>query len=222
MPYRNFIAQALAITPAEHEAYFKAQLGDITEPTAPFGVLDIRGDGSRIVEAALPLSVDLAQRIRTTARQYGVTAAVLFHAAWGYVLSQCTGRDQVVFGTVLLGRLQGSKGADQVLGMFINTLPVRVDLGSHSVKAVIQAVHRRLSDLLGHEQASLALAQRCSAVDAALPLFTTLLNYRHSAPHDHEDDGQTATVLDERVIKLGKAYRFTKAKSVPTTRLPCR
>ena len=180
LPYRNFIAQALAVSPAEHEAYFKAQLGDITEPTAPFGILDIQGDGSRINEATLPLADGLAQRIRASARQHGITAAVLFHAAWGHVLCQCTGRDQVVFGTVLLGRLQGSEGADRVLGMFINTLPVRVDLGNHSAQATIQATHRRLSDLLGHEQASLSLAQRCSAVDASLPLFTTLLNYRHS------------------------------------------
>ena len=198
LPYRNFIAQALAISPAEHEAYFKAQLGDITEPTTPFGILDVQGDGSRIVEATLPLSDSLAHRIRTSARQHGVTAAVLFHAAWGHVLSQCTGRDQVVFGTVLLGRLQGSEGADRVLGMFINTLPVRVDLGNHSAQAIIQATYRRLSDLLEHEQASLTLAQRCSAVDASLPLFTTLLNYRHSAPPHDNADGQTVTAFVER------------------------
>ncbi|MCP2012860.1 condensation domain-containing protein, partial [Duganella violaceipulchra] len=180
LPYRNFIAQTLAIPAAAHEAYFREQLGDIDEPTVPFGLLNIQGDGSQVEEAIISLSADLAERIRTSARQEGVTPAVLFHVAWAQVLGQCSGRDDVVFGTVLFGRLQGSEGADQVLGMFINTLPVRVSLGGASVRQAVGATYRRLSELLEHEQASLALVQRCSGIKAPLPLFTALLNYRHS------------------------------------------
>ena len=180
LPYRNFIAQAMAVPPAEHEAYFKAQLGDITEPTAPFGLIDVQGDGAQIAEASLALSAELAQRIRRVARQQGVSAAVLFHVAWAQVLSQCTGRNEIVFGTVLLGRLQGTAGAGRVLGMFINTLPVRISLVGRGVAEVVSATYRRLSNLLDHEQASLTLAQRCSGVASSMPLFTTLFNYRHS------------------------------------------
>ncbi|PIJ55243.1 hypothetical protein BV503_04755, partial [Leucobacter sp. OAMSW11] len=43
--------------------------------------------------------------------------------------------------------------------------------------------------MLGHEHASLALAQRCSAVAAGAPLFNTLLNYRHSVPNTAAPDG---------------------------------
>ena len=180
LPYRNFIAQALSVSPAEHEAYFRERLSDIDAPTAPFDILDIQGDGSLIREATVPFSADLAQRIRSSAKQHGVTSAVLFHLAWARVLAQCTGRDDVVFGTVLMGRLQGSNDADRVLGLFINTLPIRISLGEYSVRQLLNETYRNLSDLLNHEQASLALAQRCSAVEAPMPLFTTLLNYRHS------------------------------------------
>ena len=55
----------------------------------------------------------------------GVTPAVLFQVAWAQVIAECSSRDDVVFGTVLSGRLQGSDAADQVIGMFINSLPMR-------------------------------------------------------------------------------------------------
>ncbi|WP_223886538.1 AMP-binding protein, partial [Pseudomonas syringae] len=89
------------------------------------------------------------------------------------------GRDDVVFGTVVTGRLQGTVGAERAMGMFMNTLPVRVQLATQGIHELVMDTHRDLSELLSHEQASLALAQRCSSVATALPLFSSLLNYRH-------------------------------------------
>ncbi|WP_025130131.1 non-ribosomal peptide synthetase [Pseudomonas sp. PH1b] len=181
VPYRNYVAQALlGAGQAENEAFFREMLGDIDEPTLPFAVADVQGDGRDIEEAHVPLPDPLSRRLREQARQLGVSAAALMHLAWGLVLGQVSNRQQVVFGTVLMGRMQGGEGADRALGVFINTLPVRVDVQG-GVRAGVKATHARLSALLGHEHASLALAQRCSAVAAGAPLFSALLNYRHSA-----------------------------------------
>ncbi|QSX79617.1 non-ribosomal peptide synthetase [Agrilutibacter solisilvae] len=180
VPYRNFVARGLQVPQADHETYFREQLGDVDEPTAPFGLLDVQGDGGELDEARVRLDDLLAQRIRDSARQHGVTPAVLFHVAWAQVLAQCSGRDDVVFGTVLTGRLQDAGSTDQVVGMFINTLPIRIPLAQVRVADAVRDTGRRLGELLAHEQAPLALAQRCSGIRAPLPLFTSLLNYRHS------------------------------------------
>src|SRR5471032_1028329 len=111
--YRDFIAQSRAVPEAVHEAYFCAQLGDIAEPTAPFGILDAHGDSGPMQDERIVLSDELAQSIREGARKNAVSPAVLFHVAYASVLAQCTARDDVVFGTVLSGRLQGADGVDQ-------------------------------------------------------------------------------------------------------------
>ncbi|NWC30749.1 non-ribosomal peptide synthetase, partial [Pseudomonas tolaasii] len=115
--YRNYVAQArLGVTQAQHETFFSEMLGDISEPTLAFGLQDVNGDGSGIVEAHLPLEPALSQGLREQARQLGVSTASLVHLAWAQVLGQVSGQQDVVFGTVLLGRMQGGEGADRALG----------------------------------------------------------------------------------------------------------
>src|SRR6202012_1395282 len=154
-------------------------LGDVDEPTLPFGLANVQGDGGDIEEARLVLDDSLARRIRAQARRMGVSAASLCHLAWARLLSKLSSRAAVVFGTVLFGRMQGGRGADRVMGLFINTLPVRIQAAEEGVEASVRRVHSLLSNLLGHEHASLALAQRCSRVKPPAPLFSALLNYRH-------------------------------------------
>ncbi|PBQ16773.1 hypothetical protein CCL08_15400, partial [Pseudomonas congelans] len=160
--------------------FFRDMLGDIDEPTLPFGLTNAQGDDIDIEEASLMMDPQLNLRLRAQARLQGVSAASLVHLAWAQVLGKVSNRQDVVFGTVLMGRMQAGEGADRALGMFINTLPLRVSVGEQGVRDGVRATHKCLTDLLGHEYASLALAQRCSGVAVQTPLFNALLNYRHS------------------------------------------
>ena len=178
--YRNFVAQARLGTSSEaHEAFFRDMLGDMDEATAPFGLTDVHGDGSDIAEARQRLDASLARRLRERARALGVSAASLFHLAWAQVLARVSGRDDVVFGTVLFGRMQAGEGGDRAPGLFMNTLPIRIGVDGESVQEAVWRTHMQLAQLLSHEHAPLALAQRCSALPAPTPLFSALLNCRH-------------------------------------------
>ncbi|MGJ4925639.1 amino acid adenylation domain-containing protein [Bradyrhizobium sp. HKCCYLS2038] len=180
VPFRNLVAQTR--DGAAHDAqqgFFRQMLSDIDAPTAPFGLTEVRSDGGGISEAKLSLSATLDARLRAEARRLGVSIASLCHLAWGQVLARSSGREQVVFGTVLLGRMQAGADLDRSLGLFINTLPLRLDLDGRSVEAGARAAHARLAELMQHEHASLAVAQRCSGVAPPAPLFSAILNFRH-------------------------------------------
>ncbi|RYF02090.1 MAG: amino acid adenylation domain-containing protein [Comamonadaceae bacterium] len=183
VPFRNFAAQAiLGVGKAAHEAFFKQMLGSVQEPTIPFGLLEVQGNGSDIGEASLDIDASLSRRLRRQARSLGVSVASVMHLAWARVLAAASGRQDVVFGTVLFARMQGGAGVERAMGMLMNTLPLRVPMAGLNVRQAVLRTHTGLAELLRHQHASLAMALRCSQVDAGRPLFSALLNYRHTAP----------------------------------------
>ncbi|MFL0802021.1 MAG: amino acid adenylation domain-containing protein, partial [Agarilytica sp.] len=183
IPYREFVAHSLYQEKQNNaEAFFKEKLGDIASPSIPFELFDVHGDGNEIIEASQLVPQGLSKDVRELSQRMGVTPAAFFHVVFGLVVGACSGRSDLVFGTVLSGRLQGTSGAEKVLGLFINTLPYRLTLQGISVKDVVLKAQSELSDLLSYEQASLALAQQCSGLPSGTALFSAILNYRHSAP----------------------------------------
>ena len=189
VPYRNFVWHARsAIRQEEHEAFFTQMLKEVDEPTAPFGLIDVRGDGSKTVVAHSKVEQSLSQRMRTIARSMNVSVASICHVVWAQVLGKLSGRDDVVFGTMMFGRMHGGEGVDRAVGLYINTLPLRIKVGDEDAQTTVRKTHVVLTDLMRHEHASLALAQRCSSVRAPAPLFTAMLNYRYHILTNIEDE----------------------------------
>ena len=190
VPFREYVARARLSVPREdHERYFAGLLADVTEPTAPYGLADVHGDGSAAAWASAVVPAGLAGRVRGRARAAAVPAAVIFHLAWARVLAVLAGRDDVVFGTVLFGRMGAGAGADRAAGPLMNTLPVRVLAGRDGAGAALAGLQAQLASLLAHEHAPLSLARQASGVPAPAPLFAALFNYRHIISQPQPEEG---------------------------------
>ncbi|MDP4983118.1 non-ribosomal peptide synthetase [Pseudoalteromonas tunicata] len=182
LPYREFIARSLHNTANLNVAeFFSEKLGDIDTPTLPFDLAHVASDGNDVVEYGDEVALTQSEDIRRLAKRHQCSPAALFHLAWAQVLSACCGRDDVVFGTVMSGRMNGMPGIERMMGMLINTLPLRLPLKNLQVTDALRLVNQELQALLPYEQVSLAQAQSYSGIGGNTPLFSAILNYRHQA-----------------------------------------
>ncbi|KAA1239835.1 condensation domain-containing protein, partial [Aquimarina sp. RZ0] len=183
--YRNFIGDIICnYSLAASEDYFGSLLGEIDEPTYPFGLSNTLGDGSTKIDSSkVMLSSELSSSIRSISSKLQMSPAVLFHAAFGLVVSRCSNSEYALFGSLFSGRLQGSEGSASSLGLFINTLPVLLYI-EDSVVDYLTQTKERLRDMLPYEQTPLSSVHQWSGMSNDVHMFSALLNYRHSAVDD--------------------------------------
>ncbi len=178
-PYRNFIAYLNQHNNhSQFKEYFKDKLFDVEDATIPFAVVDMHTDRNQIVEWVSDFSCELSEEISATARSLGVNSASLFHLAWALVVSACSGKQDIVFGSVFSGRLQHVSNSDSAVGLFMNTLPVRLQV-EQGIMALLNTIHCNLKELLEFEQTPLSEIRQCCSIPNETPLFTAVINYRH-------------------------------------------
>ncbi|MEU5092044.1 non-ribosomal peptide synthase/polyketide synthase [Streptomyces sp. NPDC021356] len=146
------------------------------------------------VEHDLPAG--LTARLGQRARELGVTLNSLTTAAWSLVLSQLLGRSDVVFGTTVAGRPAELNGVEDMAGLFINTLPLRVRLDpAEGVGDLAVRLQRERTALLEHQHMGLADIQRWTGLGELFDTSMVFENY----PLDR---GALGTLAEEAGLRL--------------------
>jgi len=106
-------------------------------------------------------------------QEHGLTLNTILQGMWGVLLGKLTGLDDVVFGSVVSGRGADLPGVEQMVGLFINTVPVRVRLNAgEKLSGLWSTIQQGQSELLGHQHLGLADIQRAAGLGH---LFDTLM-----------------------------------------------
>jgi amino acid adenylation domain-containing protein len=178
-PYRDYIAWLQQQNLAAAETFWRRTLAGIVAPTA-LGVDRRAGPAASTVDDYTRhqrrLSGELTARLRGRAREQHLTLNTLMQGAWALLLHRYSGTHEVVFGTTVAGRPAALAGIEQMLGLFIGTLPVRVRIDPRQpLGPWLQALLASQAAARRYEYASLTQIQRWSDVPRSLPLFESNL-----------------------------------------------
>ncbi|WP_190113409.1 condensation domain-containing protein, partial [Streptomyces cinnamoneus] len=176
-PYRDYLAWLTEQDSTEAEAAWAREFDGLEEPTLLGG--RAQGQGAVLPErAVVELDQDETAKLLAQARRLGVTSNTLVQSAWALLLGHLTGRDDVVFGATVSGRPADIPGIESMVGLFINTLPVRVTLDpDESTGALVERIQRRQTDLLPHHHIGLNDVQRLTGHNELFDTLVVFENY---------------------------------------------
>jgi amino acid adenylation domain-containing protein/non-ribosomal peptide synthase protein (TIGR01720 family) len=211
-PYADYVAWLGAQDQAKAEAYWRRTLDGFTAPTSlgvDRGTQAAAGAASN-QDVQLRLSAELTQQLGALVRTRQITMNTLVQGAWALLLSRYAGEDDVVFGSVLSGRPADLPGVEEMVGMFINTLPVRVRVPQAvPVAEWLSALQAEQAEAREFEYTPLMRAQEWSQVPRGTPLFDSLLVFENYPLDALRGGGTGPRVLD-----------VVRARSVERTSAP--
>ncbi|WP_406215994.1 amino acid adenylation domain-containing protein [Streptomyces decoyicus] len=205
--YRDYLAWLAGQDRAAAEDVWRDMLKGVDEPTrvAPANPSRAAQPPGQVLH---DLPDDLAAALDGLTRRAGLTLNTVFLGAWALVLGQLTGRDDVVFGTTVSGRPPEVPGAERMIGLFANTLPVRVRLDpAEPLAGMLARLQEDQTRLMACQHVGLATIQR--TLDAG-ELFDTATVFENLPT----EDTAAATVAH------GSGLRVVASRSYGVTHYP--
>ncbi len=182
-PFRDYLLWLRRQDAQAEEAYWRQTLKGFTAPT-PL-VEEVRGPGDEpagegAAEEAITLDRRQTSFLEALARQHHLTLSTIVQGAWAILLGRWSGEEDVLFGATVSGRPPDLPGAERMIGLFINTLPVRAALpaGEPAVEW-LQRLQGHLAEMRQYEYSSLVRIQGWSEVPRGEPLFESLVVFEN-------------------------------------------
>jgi len=178
-PYADYIAWLQQQDLSQAEAFWRKVLQGFTAPTQ-LRVSSSANGATGYDEQSLKLSPATTAALQSLARQHKLTLNTLLQGAWAILLSRYSGEEDVVFGATSAGRPPALVGSDSMVGLFINTLPVRVQVsGDELLIPWLQKLQAQQVEVQQYEYSPLVQVQGWSDVPRDLPLFESILVFEN-------------------------------------------
>ncbi|MEV6558528.1 amino acid adenylation domain-containing protein [Nocardia sp. NPDC051756] len=180
-PFRDVLTWLSTRDTAAAERAWDRALTGFDEPTlvAPNADLTVAAAQGTVTET---LDAEFTAQLTAACRDAGITMSTLLHGAWAMVLGQLTGRPDIVFGASVSVRALDLPGADDVIGLVINTVPVRFTLDSaEPLASALVRMQSEQSELIAHRHIGLPGLQRALGLGE---LFDTIVGFENAQLDD--------------------------------------
>lgn len=182
-PFGDYIQYLTQRDQAADEAFWQQYLSGCsaaTQLSVDRGQGAHEGGGSTELMLQTQLDAELSRELQDRCRQLGVSLSALVHAAWARLLGAYSGEERVMFGTTTAGRPPELSGVEQMVGLFINAVPllVEIQLGAR-ISDWLKSLQRELFKLQEHQFTGLSRIQDLSMLPRGTALFTTLLSFQN-------------------------------------------
>ncbi|MEK7326335.1 MAG: condensation domain-containing protein, partial [Chloroflexota bacterium] len=178
-PYRDYIAWLKKQDATRAEAFWRRTLAGVTAPT-PLTVDRTSTGDDGYAEQEIRLPVEATHALQSFARKHQLTTNTLVQGAWALLLSRYSGEESVVFGATVSGRPADLPGAETMIGLFINTLPVRVHAPPEAPPTTwLKELQAQQFEMRQYEYSSLIQVQGWSGVPRGQPLFESILVFEN-------------------------------------------
>ncbi|MFF4261564.1 amino acid adenylation domain-containing protein [Streptomyces virginiae] len=177
VPYRSHLDWLARQDDGAAEAAWSGALAGLEEPTL-LGAADPNRIDALPERAPVELSAELTSRLTARARTAGVTLNSVVQGVWAILLGRVTGRDDVVFGGTVSGRTADVAGIEEMVGLLINTLPVRFRIREDEpLLTALARFQDEQAELMDHQHVGLAGIQRAAGLGALFDTTVVVENY---------------------------------------------
>ncbi|HEU4874945.1 MAG TPA: amino acid adenylation domain-containing protein, partial [Pyrinomonadaceae bacterium] len=186
--YRDYIFWLQNQPLEEAERYWREKLRGLSSPTTlalgrgAVARVGERGEGAEGEYREQWLSLNAAEtaELNAAARRHKLTLNTIAQGAWSILLSRYSGEQDVVFGMTVAGRPAGMRGVEQMVGLFINTLPLRVRINERErVSELLKGLQAEAVEMRQYEHSPLLEVAKWSEIPRGIPLFESVLAFEN-------------------------------------------
>ncbi len=183
-PYRDYINWLQKQDMEKAQAFWQEKLGDFSQPTPLVRTLTDPVSAETQTRAykmqTLEIERDVFAKLQDMAKQNQLTMNTIVQSAWAFLLSRYSGQDDVLFGATVSGRPPELPGVENIVGLFINTLPIRVSLTpQEKISDYLKDVQSQAVAMREYEYTPLVEIQGWTSVPRDLPLFESIVVFEN-------------------------------------------
>ena len=182
-PYKNYISWLQNQDLSRAEIFWRQNLSGFQAPTPLMVDKPERNKSSELTsfqEQELTLSLETTKALQSLAKQYQVTLSTVIQGMWAVLLSKYTGDTDVLFGVTVAGRPASLPRVETMIGLFINTLPLRVNVEvEDSIWIWLQSLQQKSIEIQEYSYTPLVEIQKLSEVEGGVSLFDSILVFEN-------------------------------------------